>query len=77
MSKKIKLRNKDFVCPYCFNNITKCDCNNYIEYLIRIDRNIQEHIRILNDKGYKTRFCCEGHDTYIYIRFELNAKAIL
>jgi hypothetical protein len=38
--------------------------------LIFIDKNIQEHIRILNEKGYRTTGCCEGHrdvciNTYI------------
>ena len=37
-----------------------------------IDKGMQEIIRILNDKGYKTRFCCEGHGPYdaAYIMFD-------
>jgi hypothetical protein len=39
-------------------------------HLILIDKNIQEHIRILNEKGYRTTACCESHmkiclNTYI------------
>ena len=50
------------VCPYCFNTVNKCTCELYPPYsLIFIDRGIQEQIRILNNKGYATRGCCEGH----------------
>lgn len=61
-------KNKDsymnYVCPYCFHTLNKCTCNLFPPYhLILIDRNIQEHIRILNYKGYKTIGCCEGHKT--------------
>lgn len=30
--------------------------------LINIDKGIQEHVRILNDKGYLTEYSCESHD---------------
>ena len=35
-----------------------------------IDKKLQEPIRILNQKGYRTWACCEGHnaDEEIYIR---------
>lgn len=61
---------KDYVCPYCLNVLEDCICKLFPPYhLIHIDRNIQEHIRILNKKGYRTIYCCEGHDagsnTYI------------
>jgi hypothetical protein len=43
-----------------------------------IDRNIQEHIRILNEKRYKTCYCCEGHYdpicASIYISFANDYK---
>lgn len=61
----------NFVCPYCWNTLDNCTCNLFPPYhLIFIDKNIQEHIRILNEKGYCTTACCEGHrntciNTYI------------
>lgn len=67
-------RNKEsymnFVCPYCLYTLDKCTCELFPPYhLINIDKNIQEHIRILNKKGYRTMYCCEGHgigsNTYI------------
>ena len=51
----------DYVCPACFNQIDCCTCDSRSWYAIQIDRNIQEHIRILNTKGYKTQYCCESH----------------
>ena len=61
-------KNKDaymnFVCPYCWNTLDNCTCELFPPYhLMFIDRNIQEHIRILNEKGYRTIACCEGHKT--------------
>lgn len=68
-------KNKDvymnYVCPYCWNTLDSCTCKLFPPYhLIYIDNNIQEHIRILNEKGYRTMACCEGHkdvciNTYI------------
>lgn len=68
-------RNKDaymnFVCPYCWYTLNKCICKLFPPYhIIFIDKNIQEHIRILNKKKYHTTGCCEGHrevciNTYI------------
>lgn len=68
-------KNKDvymnYVCPYCWNTLDDCTCKLFPPYhLIYIDKNIQEHIRILNEKGYRTVACCEGHmntciNTYI------------
>ena len=53
----------NYVCPYCWNTINKCICDLFPPYhLILIDEGIQEHIRILNEKGYHTTGCCEGHD---------------
>lgn len=61
-------RNKEayenFVCPYCWNTLDNCTCDLFPPYhTIFIDKNIQEHIRILNEKGYHTMACCEGHRT--------------
>lgn len=68
-------KNKDvymnYVCPYCWNTLDSCTCSLFPPYhLIFIDRKIQEHIRLLNEKGYRTTACCEGHmdvciNTYI------------
>ena len=61
----------NYVCPYCWNTLNKCSCDLFPPYhLIFVDQNIQEHIRILNEKGYRTTACCEGHrevciNTYI------------
>ena len=68
-------KNKDtymnYVCPYCWYTLDNCTCDLFPPYhLIFIDRNIQEHVRLLNEKGYNTTGCCEGHgkasiNTYI------------
>ena len=61
----------NYVCPYCWNTLNNCSCDLFPPYcLIFIDKNIQEHIRLLNKKGYRTTACCEGHkdagmNTYI------------
>jgi len=62
--KKNKKAYINYVCPHCWNTLDKCTCDIFPPYhLIFIDRNIQEHIRILNEKGYRTTGCCEGHRT--------------
>ena len=72
-------RNKEeyinYVCPNCMNTLDLCICTLFPPYyLIHIDKNIQEHIRILNKKGYRTMYCCEGHNagsnTYITFSFD-------
>ena len=47
------------VCLGCFKpKVEKCRCNKpYIE----IDDDIVEIIKILNEKGYITQYCCAGH----------------
>ena len=61
----------NYVCPYCWHTLNNCTCDLFPPYhLILIDKNIPEHIRILNEKGYRTIGCCEGHykvciNTYI------------
>lgn len=60
----------NYVCPHCWFTLDSCVCELFPPYyLIHIDINIQEHIRILNKKGYHTMYCCEGHsrnsNTYI------------
>lgn len=60
-----------------------CDeCKEYIEEFITIDGNIAPTISLLNQKGYKTLFCCEGHEetsesAYIYFRNIKYLKYIL
>jgi hypothetical protein len=62
--RKSKTAYMNYVCPYCWNTLDKCTCELFPPYhLILIDKNIQEHIRILNEKGYNTSACCEGHRT--------------
>ena len=68
----------NYVCYNCFETLDRCHCNIYPpEHLIMIDRNIQEHIRRLNRKGYRTISCCESHykrqsRLYISFAFEYN-----
>lgn len=63
----ILVNKKDICCmlKYC----SVCDnCKSNCEF-IELDPNIAEAISILNKKGYRTIFCCEGHDdneAYIY-----------
>ena len=60
--KKNKEAYLNYVCPNCWNTLDKCICNLFPPYhLILIDQGIQEHIRVLNNKGYHTIGCCEGH----------------
>lgn len=70
---KIKKSYKNYVCPYCFRQINKCTCELPVWHLIMVDNSIQEHIQILNKKGYKTTGCCESHyddnSICIYITF--------
>lgn len=69
--RKSKKAYMNYVCPYCWHTLNKCTCELFPPYnLIFIDSGIQEHIRILNEKGYRTIGCCEGHikvciNTYI------------
>lgn len=69
--RKSKAAYMNYVCPYCWNTLNNCTCDLFPPYhLILIDKNIQEHISVLNGKGYRTTGCCEGHakvciNTYI------------
>lgn len=51
----------DYVCPECFYPLEECTCEYEPWQLIQIDKGIQSIIRILNEKGYTTNYCCEGH----------------
>lgn len=60
--RKSKAAYMNYICPYCWHTLNNCTCDLFPPYhLIFIDKNIQEHIRILNEKGYRTTACCEGH----------------
>ena len=51
----------DYVCEKCFRTPMECTCEFKPWNLKFIDRGIQEHVRILNEKGYITNGCCESH----------------
>lgn len=62
--RKSKKAYMNYVCPYCWHTLNKCTCKIFPPYhLTFIDENIQEHVRILNEKNYRTIGCCEGHRT--------------
>lgn len=60
---------ENYVCPNCFRKLPECTCEDAMPpyKLIWIDLAIQDHVRILNEKGYYTKFCCEGHDENDYM----------
>lgn len=62
---------EEYVCPKCFNMVNECTCDYMPHYLIWIDSGIQKHVRILNEKGYKTNNSCESHNKNgnMYISF--------
>lgn len=64
-------RYKDYVCPKCFQQIPKCKCEMQQYSLIMVDEKIQPHVRTLQNKGYYTIGCCEGHKVTgcIYVAF--------
>jgi len=75
-----------FMCMKCFeiykplyikkNKITYCPKVKCFGDVVEIDELFVLPIRILNQKGYKTKYCCSGHmiDEYInsYISFDDN-----
>lgn len=62
-NKRDKYIYENYVCPKCFNKLPNCTCpGNMPPYqLLWIDKEIQEHIKILNEKGYSTSYSCESH----------------
>ena len=75
MIEKNKDAYENYVCPSCFNQLDKCICITFPPYYMTwIDVKIQEHVRILNKKGYFTKFSCEGHSkhnkTYIVFVYD-------
>ncbi len=66
-----------YVCLYCFNKPEECTCVALPLKLIQLDKNIWSTIKILNEKGYYTEGCCEGHigsNETIYIFFRKKYK---
>ena len=80
-----------YLCLYCgdvydsyYLNVNKslenihCPKTNCIGTLIEVDELLVPTIKILNDKGYTTKFCCSGHyDSQHpngYIKFEYWVK---
>lgn len=51
----------DYVCERCFHTPMECTCEFKPWNLRFIDRGVQDHVRILNEKGYITNGCCESH----------------
>lgn len=66
----------NYVCPCCFNQLMDCKCNGdlFPMSMIMVDLGVQEAVRILNKKGYRTLDSCEGHSKYsnTYISFRSN-----
>lgn len=61
------------VCPICFT--PKCE---HRRTKIEIDDDILDTIKLLNDKGYRTAYCCAGHldksqPILIYVSFDIYA----
>ena len=66
---------ENYVCPNCWHQVHECTCKFYPPWqLIMIDANIQEVVRILNQKGYTTIGCCESHygdNCNLYVAFNM------
>ena len=71
--KRTKKVSENYVCPNCWNQVQNCICEYYPPWqLIMVDVNIQEVVRLLNQKGYHTIGCCESHydgNPILYIAF--------
>lgn len=62
----VKGRNKSvfnrYVCYTCFKRVNECTCEFYPPTsLIMIDEAMQDIVRIMNEKGFRTMGCCESH----------------
>ena len=79
MERSIKMI-ENYVCPNCWKQIQSCTCEFYPPWtLIMIDKNIQDVVRILNQKGYTTIACCESHydnNTNLYVAFNMRYNNI-
>ena len=56
-----ELKAYSYVCSRCFNPLNKCECEDYPETLIQIDKRMVPIIKNLNKLYYSTEGCCEGH----------------
>lgn len=71
------LRQYVYVCPCCFNKVENCTCAILPFSLLQLDKKIWPVIKLLNEKGYYTEDCCEGHvdaGDKIYISFRKKYK---
>lgn len=60
--KRTKSAYMNYVCGNCFHKLYECTCEYFPPWsLIYIDEGIQDPVRVLNEKGYVTTGCCEGH----------------
>lgn len=50
------------VCDACFRPADECTCEKKALYVVPIDTKYIPIIRELNEKGYRTEFCCAGHE---------------
>lgn len=66
---------RQYVCSSCFRQLTECTCSTLPRDLIHMDEAIQDHVRLLNEKGYYTSGSCEGH--YRDGRADLTLQIIL
>lgn len=61
----------DFNIHKDWNYCPKTGCDGY---LVDIDEELIPHIKLLNSKGYATKYCCQGHVynsvPHLYIMFE-------
>lgn len=66
--------NKDNVVFDKYNEWNQCPKTNCDGYIVDIDEEILPQIILLNNKGYRTQYCCQGHmnDSVVrlYILFE-------
>lgn len=71
----IVYENNPDIIYYCTPEMKCCKCNNN---MIELDPNIANAIVKLNNKGYTTKFCCEGYhsdtDVNSYIYFDINIR---
>ena len=66
--------NKDNIVFDKYNEWNQCPKANCDGYIVDIDEEILPHIMLLNNKGYATQYCCQGHlnnsVARLYILFE-------
>lgn len=63
---------RNYVCTACWKQLGECNARFKPYHLTFIDVGIQDIVRTLNNKGYRTGGCCEGHNnngTCTYVSF--------